>query len=178
MNDLLGLIGAIIVVLIFGVSLAALVVVCRLVFPQLTARTYHYTLHMPRRSFAVGLVNVVFFGLLAAALASIGPVGRLLGGIIVTGVLGLVAIGLTAAARLVGERLQPAEPDSIRQLLAGIGTLQLAALVPIVGWFGVTLLAGLVGYGAAVISLLLRPVLDPSPGDFPPDMPSSERRRS
>ncbi len=67
-----------------------------------------------------------------------------------------MAVGLAAIAQLLGERLRPHDPSAVRRLLVGAATLELAALVPLVGWFAVPALAGLLGYGALVIALVQR----------------------
>jgi len=66
-------------------------------------------------------------------------------------------VGLAVVGRLIDERLRPNDDSAVRQMLAGALTLELAALVPLVGWFAVPALAGLIGYGATVIALIRRP---------------------
>jgi hypothetical protein len=55
-------------------------------------------------------------------------------------------------------------------LLAGVVVLELAALVPVVGWFAVTTLALLTGAGAVIIALFQRA---PRPAPAPEEMPES-----
>jgi len=51
--------------------------------------------------------------------------------------LSFVAVGLAVVGRLIDERLRPNDDSAVRQMLAGALTLELAALVPLVGWFAV-----------------------------------------
>lgn len=154
MQELLGIITLLLVITVVGVGLAAQVVLCQLVFPRLIVRAQRNAERMPIRSFFVGLINLLFFGLLTAAVASLGEPGRLLALILLTILLGFIAVGLAAVARMVGERFRPDAADPIQQGLAGIVLLELAALVPIVGWVGVPVLAGLIGYGATIIAII------------------------
>jgi ABC-type transport system involved in cytochrome c biogenesis permease subunit len=150
------LIGLTLGVLALGIGLAALLLLCDIAFPTLVARARRNAQHMPWRSLLVGLINLSFFGLLAIALLSGDEGSRVLGLIVATVLLSFVALGLAAVAQLLGERLRPGDPSTTRRLLAGAATLELAALVPLVGWFAVPALAGLLGYGAVVIALVRR----------------------
>lgn len=150
------LIGLTLGVLAFGVGLAALLLLCDVAFPNLVGRARQNAECMPLRSLLVGLINLSFFGLLAVALLSGDQGAKVLGLLVGTVLLSFVALGLAAVARLVGERLRPDDPSAVRRLLVGAATLELAALVPLVGWFAVTALAGLLGYGAVVIALVRR----------------------
>jgi hypothetical protein len=143
-------------VLALAVGLAALLLLCDVAFPKLVARASHNVERMPLRSLLVGLINLSFFGLFAIALLSGDEGAKVLGLLVGTVLLSFVAIGLAAVARLLGERLRPADPNAVRRLLAGALTLELAALVPLVGWFAVTALAGMLGYGAVLIAMVRR----------------------
>ncbi|MCU0493905.1 MAG: hypothetical protein MUD01_20130 [Chloroflexaceae bacterium] len=145
-----------ILIVVLGTSLAALLLLCALVAPRLVARARLNVERMPIRSFFVGLVNLLFFGVLAAGLAESNPVARATALLIVVVLFWCMALGLAAAAQLVGERLHLVRGGPIRELLLGALLLQGAALVPVVGWFGVTTVALLTGYGAAVIALIRR----------------------
>lgn len=152
-NDLLSLL---LIVLSIVVGLSALLLVCDVVFTSIVGRARVTIERMPIRAFVVGLVNMLFFGLIAAALLSKGQTVRLLGVGVGTILLSFVALGLAAVARFVGERLRPNDPSPVRRLLAGALALELAASAPFVGWFVVPILAGVIGYGAIIIALLWR----------------------
>lgn len=154
--DILFLFLAAIALVAVGASLAAAVLLCNVLFPSLVARTRQNAERMPVRSFFVGLLNFIFFGLLALAFLSGDQGAKLLGAILLLVLFSFVMLGVAALARLVGERLRPDEPDTVRQWLAGILLLELATLLPAVGWFVIPPLAGLIGYGATLIALIWR----------------------
>jgi hypothetical protein len=169
------LVGLTLGILALVVGLAALLLLCDVAFPKLIARASRNAERMPWRSLLVGLINLSFFGLFAVALLSGDEGARLLGLLILTVLLSFVALGLAAVARLLGERLRPHDSSAIRRLLAGALTLELAALVPLVGWFVVTALAGLLGYGAVVIALVRRRA---TADDRPPTADEESRNES
>jgi hypothetical protein len=138
-----------------SVGMVALLLLCNVVFPNLTARAGDTAERMPIRSFTVGLINFTFFGLLCAALLSGDQGAKVIGLIVGTTLLSFIAVGLAVIARLVGERLRPGQ-SVVQQVLVGAITLDIAALVPVVGWLVVPVLAGLVGYGATIIALIWR----------------------
>jgi hypothetical protein len=150
------LIGLTLGLLALVVGLTALLLLCDVLFPNLVGRARRNAEQMPIRSFVVGLINFVFFGLIAVALLSGDEGAKLIGLVVGTILLSFVAVGLAVVGRLVGERLRPNDDSAVRQMLAGALTLELAALVPLVGWFAVPALAGLIGYGATVIALIRR----------------------
>ncbi|NJM08938.1 sigma-70 family RNA polymerase sigma factor, partial [Candidatus Gracilibacteria bacterium] len=84
-------------------SLLALIVLCATLFSQLVARAQRNVERMPLRCMLVGLVNFLFFGLLAAALSSGGDIGGLLALLLLTALLSFVALGLTAVAAAIGD---------------------------------------------------------------------------
>ncbi|HMA36557.1 MAG TPA: hypothetical protein VKY74_19030 [Chloroflexia bacterium] len=153
-SNLAGLIGLILGGLILGAALSALLLLGQLVFPRLVARAQQTAERMPGRALVVGLINFIFFGVLAVALSSRGPILGLLAGLVFTALCSGVALGLSAIAGLVGARLRPGDPHPSRQLVAGALLLELAALVPVVGWLAVPALAGLIGLGATLIALV------------------------
>lgn len=140
----------------FMVGVVALLLLCDVMVPGLLGRTRRTLVAMPGRSFAVGLVNGAFFGVLSAALLAPGGGIALLGIILATLLLALVTLGLAGAARIVGERLRPAAADPVRQFVVGAGILVMAASVPLVGWFVVLPFAGLAGLGALLIAFFQR----------------------
>lgn len=165
MSDLVNLLGLIVGLPLFGVSIAALLVLGQVLFPGTILQTRHTLERMPIRAFFVGLVNFLFFGLLTLALVSgrvpgVPLIGILIGLVLLSG----IAAGLAAAARLVGERLQPTTTHPVSAVLLGTLVLEGAALVPLVGWLVVPILAGLCGFGALIIALIRRgPAQSPGP---------------
>ena len=163
------------------IAVIALLVLCDATLPGLLGRTRRTLATLPGRSFAVGLVNCAFFGVLSAALLAPGGGIALIGGTLATLTLAAVALGRAAAARLLGERMRPATADPLRQMLAGAGTLTLAASTPLVGWFVVLPLAALLGFGALLIAVVQRraapatapPVPPPPPFPWEPHPPAA-----
>lgn len=162
-------IGRLLWLIAFDVSVVALVALCAAMVPDLLRRARERAVETPGRSLLIGVINVAFFGLISVALLSAGrPALGLFGAIAGTLLLCLVAVGLAAVAALVGDRLRPDWPDPLRRLLAGALTLTLASSVPLIGWFVVLPLAGLIGCGAAIGALARRP---PPPQPPPPGGP-------
>lgn len=149
-------------------ALVALLVLCDAMLPGTLARTRQTLGAMPGRSFLVGLVNAAFFGVLGAALLAPGGGIALIGIAIITLLIACIAVGLAAAARIVGVRLRPAASDPLRQLLVGATVLVLAASVPLVGWFVVLPFAGFSSFGALLITLVQRRTSADAPPTPPP----------
>jgi hypothetical protein len=155
MNNAAQVLGLAVLIAGLGAGLAALVVLCDALLPALVRRARHYVQSRSRVSFAIGLVNFLFLGLLAAVLGEAGEGAGLLAVLLLTVLLSLAAIGLAAVAGLVGTRISPAG-SRWPELVVGAVTLELAALVPLVGWFVVAGLAVLTGLGATVMALVGR----------------------
>lgn len=159
------LIRILIIIPVLGAGIAALAVLCQTVFPRYTARTRLSAEQMPIRSFIVGLINFTFFGLIAAAFSAGGEPGGLLALIILTIILSFMAIGATAIAQIVGMRLRPDNTSELHRLLVGVLVLEVSLLAPVVGWFGVPIVVGLVGYGATIIAIFRREKAIPYPAE-------------
>jgi hypothetical protein len=118
---------------------------------------------MPARSFGIGLVNFLFFSVIAIVLFSIaenaGPFikGVLsIPGIIILALLALVlSFGLAGMSNLIGERIFPDLP-AWKQTLWGTVCLALACALPFVGWFLLLPYVGFVGIGAVILGLIQR----------------------
>lgn len=154
--ELLRLLALLMILLLSGLGLLALIALCGALWPGVVAETQQVVERRPVRSLFVGLINGCFFALVAAALGSAGGFLGLLGLLLLTVLLAAIVLGLTAIARLAGERLLPTAVPALLRLLVGALVLELAALTPIVGWFGVCLLACFTGYGALVLVLVGR----------------------
>ncbi|MCI0397636.1 MAG: hypothetical protein L0332_34055 [Chloroflexi bacterium] len=155
------LIGALILAVAGGGTVAALLATLSLLMPGLAGRAAHALDAWPGRSFLLGAVNFLFFLAVAFILAQIG--GNLPGGLgglfnlaaltIALGLLLLAMIGLTGLVALLAERMSGgAPPTAGRTLRAGI-LLVAAALAPVAGWFVLVPLAILAALGAAIIAL-------------------------
>lgn len=137
------------------ICLSALLALCYALFPKLVGRGRIVAETMPLRSFAIGLINFLFFGVIAAALLSTNSVIALLGLLIGSALLSFVALGLSAIALLVGERLF-SKRGGAWQSGVGATVMTLACAIPIVGWFVLPFLLGFTGLGAAIIALIGR----------------------
>lgn len=150
------LIALVLAILTTVAGLTALITVGAALLPALVERARANVERLPVRSFLVGLVNALFFGLISLALLSAGEGPSLLGLIVGSVLLLYIALGLAAVADLLADRLGLHELPPLRRRILGALALQLAALTPIVGWVMVPTLAGLTGYGAIVIAIVQR----------------------
>jgi len=142
-------------------ALPALLVMMNLIFPRTTgaaALRLHRGMILP---FFVGLFPVIFFGVPATILISLGSVFQFFG-IIAYLLLFLWAFtGLAALARLLGMRLGDLtnRPENIfLETIAGGFVLTLTIAFPLVGWFVVFPLGVVIGVGATIIVMLNRSV--------------------
>jgi hypothetical protein len=113
------------------------------------------------QSFLLGLVNYLFFSVIAAIVGSLGiSFLEAVAVFIAFVVLPLmVVIGGAVVAGLVGERVlallteQTASP--LANLVIGMVCMGICALLPVVGWF-VLLVLLMIGFGAALLALFRR----------------------
>lgn len=161
------LIRLFVVIFLLTIGLAAHFLVIGALFPTRIAKTRSVMNSAPGRSLGVGLVNFVFFTVVALVLFSLaenaGPFIRgvlTIPAVMITAfLLIMLAFGLTAAAGLIGERIFQ-ELSAWRQLLWGTVCLSLGCAVPFAGWFLLFPYAGFIGVGAFILSFFQR---DPTP---------------
>lgn len=145
------------VIALTGAGLAALAVLCNAMFPDFVRRAHAQATQRARRAFLIGLVNLIFFGLIALGLLTTRIVTlRPLGVIVATIVLTFIVLGVSVIARWVGERLRPNDTSATRQVIAGIVTVELAEMFPFVGWIVMPLLCASLGLGAVILALFQR----------------------
>jgi hypothetical protein len=92
----------------------------------------------PGRCFGLGVLAALVIGLPAAVLVQGAHGGAKLAGWVLFLLLGaLLAVGLAAMARLLGERFQSLSPGMtpLGGLVRGALTLELSLLLPVFGWF-------------------------------------------
>lgn len=160
--------GELVALLVAGVvsllGIAALVLLLDVLFTRLVRRASRTAEKMPVRSALVGTVNFVFFSILSvAALAVAEQVGedgaaallRLFALLVLLILNAFLMMGLTAIARWLGERILP-DASPRRQVITGIGVLELASFAPLIGWVLVPLITIVTGYGAVIIALVWR----------------------
>jgi hypothetical protein len=152
-----GVVGVIGLV-ILGICLIALMLVVAVLWPGLTRRARQNLEASPGKAFVVGLVNYVFLGAIGLVLMNLGPIaaiGLLLGAALLVGTfLGLPAVAALIGARLHGLRERDATPWG--EIVAGGLALDLAILVPVVGWFILLPALFLWSFGAAALALVSR----------------------
>lgn len=155
MNEVIGAGAA----LAFGsLTLTSFFLVVGALFPNRVARTRTMADGSPGRAFGVGLINLIFFSALAALFFALAENTRLeflaLPGLMLLALLVVgLTFGLTAMAQLVGDRLAPTQPTTLRSI-GGALTLCLGCAVPVAGWFALLPYAVLVGLGAFVLGFL------------------------
>ena len=155
MSDILRLFVALVLLII---GLAAYFLVLNALFPQRVTRAKSLIQAMPARSFGIGLVNFLFFFVIAAILLSVaenaGPFIRgilTIPALIILAVLTIVlSLGLAGMSNLVGERIFP-DFSSWRQTFWGTMCLSVACALPFVGWFLLLPYVGFVGIGAVIL---------------------------
>jgi hypothetical protein len=139
-----------------GLSLTAFLMVVDVFFPRAVEQTRAAATEAPGRSLLLGIVNGGFLIIVALALTGAGVEAlNLLALALLAVVAGGLAVGLSAMARLVAQRLVPAWGDT-RRMAAGSALLILACLTPIVGWFGLFPYVGLRGLGGFVLAMARR----------------------
>lgn len=149
-------------------SLAAYLAIVAFLLPGFTGRAQRALEMMPGRSFAVGLVNWIFFSIIAALTVAIGGA---LGGLqglfnlfalaIALALLAATSVGLAALVNLLRGRFTPLTTGTPFPTAKGTFwtavLLLVAGLSPVVGWFILTPAALATSLGAVVIALVLRP---------------------
>jgi hypothetical protein len=155
-------IGAFLIALTGGATIAALLTLMVILLPNLSGATARVTETMPGRSFVLGAINFIFFFGVAAVLSQIGQgIGGFLGGVfslialfISLDLLLLLCIGLAGLVRLISQRTNDSQPLSTGHLLRAAVLLVGASLAPLAGWFVLTPLALFIGLGATIIALV------------------------
>lgn len=154
------LIGAAILTLAGYVTLAALLTTTAYLIPQRAEQSRQVLQEKPGRAFIIGLVNLLFFGVLAAVFSQGGDVGGLLGLIILLALLGLAVMGLTGLLLLLRHRFYPPHEETGRSLLAATARssaiLMAGLLAPVVGWFILTPILLTAGLGAGIMTIIRR----------------------
>lgn len=160
MTDILRLLT---IILLLTISLAAYFLIIRALFPNRMAKTQRIINQMTGRSFLVGLVNFLFFGVIAIVLFSIsdktaGAIKAILTipAFLITALLSvLLSFGLAGMVNVMGERILP-EHSSLKKSIWGTAILAFACALPFVGWFLLFPYTGLVGFGAVILGFFQR----------------------
>ena len=137
------------------VTLVALFVVMGALFPRQIAAVKSTGSEMPGRSFLLGMINVLFLSVIAAALSGGGDLPQLLALLLFAVLVVGLAFGLAGLAPLIGERLLP-ESSGIRQAAWGSAIMVAASLTPFIGWFLLFPYLTFRGLGAIILSFFNR----------------------
>ena len=152
--------GLLLLVIFSGISIIALFATLNLLLPAAIEKTRQNLEHRLGRSLLLGSINFIFAAALAGLFAwltdlteqtssFLSGVFILLLGLIVLGVAIFTLLGLTAFAKLLGERIGEGKNPFISSLRGGL-LLLLAGLTPYVGWFFFTPLVLWTALGAAI----------------------------
>jgi hypothetical protein len=160
MSDILRLILALI---LLTIGLAAFFLVLNALFSERVTKAKLVVQSMPARSFGIGLVNFVFFFVIAAVLLSVAEnAGPFIRGILTIPALIILvflvivlSLGLAGMSNLLGERIFP-DFSSWKQTFWGTVCLSLACALPFVGWFLLLPYVCFVGIGAVILGFFQR----------------------
>jgi len=151
------------IITLLTISLAAYFIVIGALFANRVTKTQRVIHQMTGRSFLVGLVNFLFFGVIAIVLFSVadstaGLVKTILTipALLITALLTVtLSFGLAGMVNMVGERILP-EHSSLKKSAWGTVILTFACALPFVGWFLLLPYVGLVGFGAVILGFFQR----------------------
>ncbi len=152
------------------VSLTGYFLLVRSLAPAFVDRAERAATERPLASALVGFPVAILAVVLTAVLVNVGPGPAKASGLLFLGLsLGLSLSGVAGLAQRVGRSLPSPSDDArpwLRALRGGI-VLELALLLPLVGWFVVLPLTLAMGTGAACLSALGVGAARPSPSRAP-----------
>ena len=146
--------GLLVLLFLIGLCFVAAILLLAALLPGVTARSRQALLASPWRAFFIGLANYLFLGGIALVLLNIERLAWL-GLLIAAGLSGLSLLGLTGLVSLLGERLaglHSSEVSPLKRLAWGAITLELACLLPLIGWFLLAPALFMLSFGAAVLA--------------------------
>lgn len=153
------LVGFLLIILMTVVTTVATLVLLPFLIPVRVQRTRQVIQAMPGRSFVIGLVNAIFFLLLAVIMLQGGELARLLGGFILLALASLAGIGLAGVVLLLQERIYPEAGKLVSGLQPTLKTavlLVLAGALPLIGWLVLTPILLMISLGASLMVLVRR----------------------
>ena len=136
------------------ITLPALWLLMRALFPAAVERSRARIATTPVRCFLAGLLPAV---LALALMAQPSPAGKGLGVVLFLVLVLVSGIGLAGFSTIVGERL-PSTADEgrpWRAMVRGAVCLELAFLLPLLGWLGILPIVLVTGLGAAMLALVV-----------------------
>lgn len=140
---------------------AAFFAVLNVLFGGVVDRAALASADTPGRSFLVGVINIIFLGIIALGFIALSrAVGLEFFQIpaLIVGVFLVVCIafGMAGMSRLVGARLIPTAGENAQIALGGVA-LTFASAMPYVGWFGLLPYLILRGVGGLIVGLFPKP---------------------
>ncbi|MBI5822622.1 MAG: hypothetical protein HZB18_01240 [Chloroflexi bacterium] len=151
------------IVILLTITLAAYFLVIGALFTNRVMKTQNIINQTSGRAFGLGLVNFLFFGLIAVVLFSVAEnTGSFVKGVLTIPALlilvflaVLLSLGLTGMVNVLGERLFPDLTLWKRNIWSAI-ILCFACALPFVGWFLLLPYVGFVGIGASILGFFQR----------------------
>ena len=151
------------IIALLTIGLAAYFLVVNALFANRVTRAQRVINQMPARAIGVGLVNFLFFGVIAMILFSVAEntsgaikVILTLPGLLITALLTIIlSFGLTGMVNVIGERILP-EHSSLKKSVWGSILLIFACALPFAGWFLLLPYAALLGFGAVILGFFQR----------------------
>ena len=151
------------IALLLTFTLAAYFLVIGVLFNDRVTKTRNAIRQMPARAFWLGLVNLLFFGVIAFVLLSVAEnAGAFVKGILTIPALiilaiitGLLSSGLTGMVGQLGEKLFP-DLAAWKQNFWSAVVLCVACALPFVGWFLLLPYVCFVGIGATILGFFQR----------------------
>ncbi len=151
------------IIILLTIGLAAYFLVIGALFANRVIRAQRVINQMPARAIGVGLVNFLFFGVIAMILFSVaentnGAIKVILTSpaLLITVLLAItLSLGLAGMVNVLGERILP-EHSSLKKSVWGSVLLTFACALPFVGWFLLLPYTALLGFGAVILGLFQR----------------------
>ena len=151
------------IVILLTITLAAYFLVVGALFANRVTKTQSIINQTSGRAFGLGLVNFLFFGLIAFVMLSLAEkTGPFVKGVLTIPALIILAflavllsLGLTGLVNVLGERLFSEMPLPKRNIWSTV-ILCFACALPFVGWFLLLPYVGFVGIGAAILGFFQR----------------------
>jgi hypothetical protein len=155
--------GTLLVVLFGTPCSIALLTLLTVLFPRVVRGAQRAAAATPGRSFLLGVVNLLFLGVLTMVFAAAGERGG--AGRAIFQILAIppavalgsgLLLGLAAISALIGERIA-SHRGAIAQAILGSASMLLASLTPLLGWLLFFPYVALLGLGGLVIGLFSKP---------------------
>ena len=151
------------VTLLLTIALSAYFLVIGALFTERVLKTKNVIQRMPWRSFGLGMVNFLFFGVIALVLLSVSQnAAAFVRGLLTIPALiilvllaVLLSLGLTGMVQSVGEQIFPDMTAWKRNIWSAV-ILCFACALPVFGWFLLFPYIGFVGIGAAILAFFQR----------------------